>query len=100
LRSRPSVCYWTGDGYFGPKDGYWDLLVGYGDGKIRLYRGIPKRGDLNADGLIDCDDFTLFAEAMGQPIPAEGSPADLNSDGVVDILDLSAFIDIWLAENC
>ena len=99
LRSRPSVCYWTGDGYFGPKDGYWDLLVGYGDGKIRLYRGIPKRGDLNADGLIDCEDFTLFAEAMGQPIPAEGSPADLNSDGVVDILDLSAFIDIWLAEN-
>jgi hypothetical protein len=99
LRSRPSVCYWTGDGHFGPPDGYWDLLVGYGDGKVRLYRGLPKAGDLNADGRIDADDFTLLAQAYNQPVPAPGNPADLNADGVVDILDLSLFIDLWLAAN-
>jgi hypothetical protein len=99
LRSRPFVCYWTGEGSFGPRDGYWDLLIGYGDGKIRLYRGLPKLGDLNADGAIDCTDFTLFAEAIDLPVPPQGSPADLNGDGVVDILDLRLFVDIWLAEN-
>ncbi|MBN1816382.1 MAG: VCBS repeat-containing protein [Sedimentisphaerales bacterium] len=31
-RSRPSVCDWTGDGRM-------DLLVGAGDGKVRLYEG-------------------------------------------------------------
>jgi len=34
-RSRPFVCDWTGDGL--P-----DVLVGGGDGKIRLYQGIPE----------------------------------------------------------
>ena len=99
LRSRPFVCYWTGDGHFGPKDGYWDLLVGYGDGKIRLYRGVPKRGDLNLDGLIDGEDFALLARAIDKPVPPQGSPADLNGDGVVDIQDLRIFVDLWLAEN-
>ena len=28
----------------------WDLLVGYGDGKIRLYRGLPRAGDFNGNG--------------------------------------------------
>jgi hypothetical protein len=32
-RSRPFLCHWTG-----AKDGYWDLFVGYGDGKIRPAR--------------------------------------------------------------
>jgi hypothetical protein len=99
LRSRPSVCYWTGDGHFGPRDGYWDLLVGYGDGKIHLYRGVPKRGDLDGDGSIGCGDFDRLARALDQPVPAEGSPADLNADGAVDILDLRIFVDFWLAEN-
>lgn len=98
-RSRPSVCTWTGDGKFGPKDGYWDLLVGYGDGKIRLYRGLPQVGDFDYDGDLDGDDFTFLAKALDQPIPPEGTPADLNSDGVVDSLDLRLFADLWLAEN-
>jgi hypothetical protein len=34
-RSRPFVCDWTGDGL--P-----DVLVGSGDGKVRLYQGIPE----------------------------------------------------------
>lgn len=99
LRSRPAVCHWTGDGKFGPKDGYWDLLVGYGDGKIRLYRGLPQAGDFDLDGDLDGDDFTILAKALDQPTPAEGTPADLNADGVVDNVDLRLFADLWLAAN-
>jgi hypothetical protein len=98
-RSRPSVCYWTGDGKFGPKDGYWDLLVGYGDGKIRLYRGLPKAGDFDLDGDLDADDFTFLAKALDQPVPTQGPSPDLNGDGVVDSLDLRIFADLWLAAN-
>jgi WD40 repeat protein len=99
LRSRPFVCYWTGEGRFGPKDGYWDLLVGYGDGKIHLYRGIAKAGDFDADGDLDGDDFTFIAKALDQPVGPNGSAADLNGDGVVDSLDLRLFADLWLAAN-
>ncbi len=99
LRSRPCLCYWTGDGHFGPKDAYWDLLVGYGDGKIHLYRGIPKAGDFDGNGTLDADDFTVLVQALGKPVPPEGSPADLNGDGVVDNLDLRLFADLWLAEH-
>lgn len=99
LRSRPCLCYWTGDGHFGPKDGYWDLLVGYGDGKIRLYRGIPKAGDFNGSGTLDGGDFAILVQTLDQPVPPEGSPADLNHDGVVDDLDLHLFIDLWRAEH-
>ena len=35
LRSRPFVCDWTGDGV--P-----DFLVGYGDGNIHLFQGVPE----------------------------------------------------------
>jgi hypothetical protein len=94
LRSRPSVCYWTGK-----HDGYWDLLVGYGDGKIHLYRGIPKAGDFNGNGTLDADDFTILVKALDKPVPAGGSPCDLNKDGVVDNLDLRLFADLWLAEH-
>ncbi len=99
FRSRPFVCYWTGAGHFGPKDGYWDLLVGYGDGKVRLYRGIAKRADFDGDGTLDGDDFTFIAKALDKPVPSEGSPADLNGDGAVDVLDLRIFADLWLAAN-
>lgn len=93
-RSRPFVCHWTG-----ARDGYWDLLVGSGDGKVRLFRGIPRPGDLDADGDLDGDDFDLLAKALDQPVPQGGSPADLNSDRRVDSLDLRLFADLWLAAN-
>jgi hypothetical protein len=99
LRSRPDVCHWTGTGRFGPKDDYWDLLVGYGDGKIRLYRGLPKTGDFNGDGAIDGEDFTMLVRALDQPVPPGGTPMDLNSDGAVDNLDLRLFADLWLTEH-
>ena len=34
-RSRPFVCDWTGDGYL-------DVLIGAGDGKIHLYQSVPE----------------------------------------------------------
>jgi hypothetical protein len=60
-RSRPFVCYWTGEGYFGPMDAYADVLIGAADGKIHLYRGIPIPADLDLDGDVDFTDFSLFA---------------------------------------
>lgn len=60
-RSRPSVCYWTGDGYFGPMDGYIDVLIGASDGKVHLYRGLPIPADLDKDGDVDFTDFALFS---------------------------------------
>jgi len=98
-RSRPDVCYWTGTGRFGSRDGYWDLLVGYGDGKVRLYRGLSKAGDFNGDGALDGGDFTILVRALDHPVPPGGSPADLNKDGVVDNVDLRLFADLWLAEH-
>jgi WD40 repeat protein len=94
LRSRPFVCHWTG-----AQDGYWDLLVGYGDGKIHLYRGIPKTGDFDGSGTLDAEDFTLLVRALDKPVPVGGSPTDLNKDGVVDNLDLRLFADLWLVEH-
>jgi hypothetical protein len=61
-RSRPSLCYWTGDGHFGPPDAYVDVLIGAGDGKIHLYQGIPIPADLDLDGDVDFADFALFAD--------------------------------------
>lgn len=98
-RSRPSICHWTGDGFFGPRDGYWDVLVGSADGKIRLYRGLPRLGDFDLDGDIDIADLRLFVEAWRQPDPPADSPADLNADGTLDYLDLEAFVDLMLAAN-
>jgi len=38
-RSRPAVCDWTGDGL--P-----DVLIGYGDGLVRLYEAVPEPGSV------------------------------------------------------
>ena len=91
MRSRPSVCYWNGS-----RDGYLDVLIGYGDGKVRLYRGMSAAGDLDEDGDIDSSDFALFASCWFGPATGDCANADLTADGVVDFRDLQVFADVWL----
>jgi hypothetical protein len=92
MRSRPSVCYWNGN-----RDGYLDVLIGYGDGKVHLYRGKPAPGDLDGDGDIDSSDFALFALCWFGPATGDCADADLSGDGVVDFRDLQVFADVCLA---
>lgn len=57
-RSRPFVCDWDSNGYY-------DLLVGAGDGKVHLYFGPiceePLAGDLNGDCVVDFSDLAILA---------------------------------------
>ena len=73
-RSRPFVCYWTGDGRFGPMDAYPDVLIGAGDGKIYLFRGVPIPADLDKDGDVDFIDFALFADYWNESQPRRAQP--------------------------
>ena len=91
-RSRPSVCYWT-------DDGYPDLLIGAGDGLVHLCRGIPMVGDVNCDGLINAFDIDPFVQALTGPEDFAGaSPdceymlADINGDGLVNAFDIDPFV--------
>jgi hypothetical protein len=95
-RSRPFVCYWTGDGHFGPIDGYLDVLIGAADGKVHLYQGIPTLGDIDRDGGVDFVDFALFAAYWRQTDCGQCGGADLTNDGKVDIDDLRRFTENWL----
>lgn len=95
-RSRPSVCYWTGDGYFGPIDGYPDVLIGAKDGKVHLYRGTPEVGDMDGDGDVDFVDFSLFAGYWGQTDCGQCGEADFTGDGNVDIDDMQQLVANWL----
>jgi len=99
-RSRPFVCYWTGNGHFGPIDNYPDILIGSGDGKVRLYRGLPptktKQGDLDGNGIIDLADLDLLISYWPQTDCGTCNGADLTGDGNVDKDDLYRFLDIFL----
>lgn len=62
-------------------------------------------GDLNADGLVDDEDFQVFAGAYNildcaDPSMAADCPADLNRDGVVDDADFSVFAVAYDALLC
>jgi len=96
--SRPFVCYWTGNGYFGPIDAYPDVLIGAGDGKVHLYRGIPKIGDMDGNGNVDIDDLPLFAAYWPQTDCGPCGGADFTGDGQVDIDDLICFLEAWSLE--
>jgi len=54
------------------------------DGTIRLWSltSVPRRWDVNADGVVNVLDLTFIASCFGQSSP------DLNGDGIVNILDL------------
>lgn len=63
-------------------------------------------GDLNGDGLVDDDDFVIFAFAYDQllcptfPALYGCCPADLNGDGVVDDADFVHFSPAYDALVC
>jgi len=90
-RSRPFVCHWT-------EDAYPDVLIGAGDGKVHLYQGITKLGDINGDAKVDTEDFTLFLAYWLQTDCGLCGGADLNGDGNVDMDDLQIFFESWLAD--
>ena len=88
-RSRPFVCDWT-------QDGYLDVLIGAGDGKVHLYRCIPP-GDMDKDYDVDFIDFALFAQYWQQTGCGKCGGADIaGSDGNVDVDDLQEFVANWL----
>jgi hypothetical protein len=89
-RSRPFVCDWNADGHL-------DILMGAGDGKVRLYWGLPE-GDIDADGDVDYDDLVAFVQVLlGTPIqPIHVTRADLNHDGSANGDDIPAFVDAIL----
>ena len=93
-RSRPFVCDWNADGRS-------DVLIGAGDGLVRLFLGEGIPGDLNGDWVVDLADFAVFDECMAGPeVPtdegscssAESSAADLDGDNDVDLADYLTFL--------
>lgn len=87
--SRPFICYWDDDVYA-------DVLVGAGDGQVRLFRGLPDPGDIDGDGNIDVADFAAFAHCWRQPADDQCAAADLNNNGRIDLQDLKLLIKAWL----
>lgn len=92
-RSRPFVCDWTDDGLL-------DVLVGSGDGTVRLYQGVPPPGDLDLDGDVDLSDFEVLADCLAGPdqttppggcTPEQFGLADLDDDTDVDLNDFALF---------
>jgi len=89
-RSRPFVCDWTGDGY--P-----DVLIGAGDGKVHLYQSVPQPGDFDNDYDVDFNDFAVFALYYGLTGCGPCGGADLAAeDGIVDMRDVLEFANWWL----
>ena len=89
-RSRPFVCDWTGDGYV-------DVLIGAGDGKIHLYQSVPQPGDMDKDYDVDFADFAWFILYWQATDCGRCDGADLTGDGNVDSDDLQQFAAHWLA---
>lgn len=89
-RSRPFVCDWTGDGYL-------DVLIGAGDGKIHLYQSVPQSGDIDKDYDVDLTDFAWLSIFWHQTGCGKCAGADLTGDGKVDIRDAAELAAHWLA---
>ena len=80
-------------GYHGMGHGYYTLSEGSFQ-PIHYYERVPAPGDLDSDGDVDCDDFTILVNCMDGPdvAPAFGCDgADLNVDSDVDAADWAEF---------
>ena len=94
-RSRPSACDWTGDGLT-------DVLIGAGDGLVRLYQGVWVPGDGNTDLLVDGADYTIWADGyLSEPVPPQSqggwSVGNFNEDAVVNGADYTIWADNYSA---
>jgi MBG domain (YGX type)/Dockerin type I domain len=52
----------------------------------------PVPGDLNGDGVVDCNDLNIIKASFGKKAGQAGFDprADINGDGIVNVIDLSA----------
>jgi hypothetical protein len=83
----PGDSYVTGINYRG-------VIVGYSTPSFDHYQGFiatPMEGDLNGDGVVDCQDLWIVRASFGLSTgqPGFDPRADVNGDGIVDIRDLS-----------
>ena len=68
-----------------------DVLTASAGVTLEMVNALP--GDLNDDGVIDFDDFFIFADDFGSSAPR----SDYNSDGIVDFTDFFLFADFFNA---
>ena len=56
-----------------------------------------KKGDVNADGVVDVADITALASViLGKPVEVDKARCDVNEDGSVDVADITAVASIIL----
>ncbi|MBU0639874.1 MAG: hypothetical protein KKB50_13480 [Planctomycetes bacterium] len=75
-------------------------VTGYGGVVTTVGGGCPC-GDLDSDGDVDGDDYTIFLGAFGacDPDPAYLAEADFNDDGCVGIADYQAWVQCFRDAN-
>lgn len=81
----------------------WDVSGKYADSDpfiVRFRAGVPCPADLNADGVVEDSDFTIFVSAYNtldcsDPSMTFGCPSDLNQDGFVDDGDFGLFVQLY-----
>ncbi|HNQ21616.1 MAG TPA: VCBS repeat-containing protein [Phycisphaerae bacterium] len=93
-RTRPFVGDWDNDGQF-------DVIVGYGDGKVRHYRDLQGLCDFDSDRDVDVNDYAAFEGCLGGPdVPIGGCSLgpDLDEDGDIDLHDVALFQILFTGE--
>ena len=57
-------------------------------------------GDVNTDGVVDCDDANAYVGNLDQPAVGSLAELDLNTDGMVTVADAEILIgDLIVADN-
>lgn len=77
-----------------------EVPLATGTGAVTTIKALTKRpADLNADGVVNVSDLTIFLGAFGTAVPP-GTGADLNADAVVNVSDLTIFLGSFGAGPC